>query len=115
MIIRIKKLRAKTIIGVFDWEKTTPREVVINLEMELDNEKATESDKLEDTLDYDTLSKKLVAAAAESKFELIEKLAKHLLDIVFEDKRIIRTRVELDKPGAVKEAKSVGIVLERKR
>jgi len=112
MIIKIKELKTKTIIGVFDWEKNQEREVIISLELEVDNNCGSDSDNIADTIDYDTLSKKIIEETAKSRFNLIEKLAKHLIDIIMQDKRIKHARIEIDKPGAVKEAKSVSVVYE---
>ena len=115
MIIKIKNLKARTIIGVFDWEKKQERDLFINLEMQINASQAIQSDNIQDTLDYDTISKTIIQETAKTRFDLIEKLAAHLLDIIMQDERIIYSKIEIDKPGAIKQAESVSVVHERKR
>jgi FolB domain-containing protein len=113
MIVRIKNLKAHTIIGIHDWEKKQEREVILNIEMECDGAKSIASDDIKDTLDYDAISQMVVAEVAKSRFELIEKLASHLVDLILQDKRITKARLELDKPNAIQTAESVSVVVER--
>ena len=115
MIVRIKNLKVQTIIGVFDWEKEQERDLFINLELHFDGDKSANSDDIKDTLDYDSISKTLIAETAKTRFDLIEKLSTHLLDFIMQDERIQKAIIEIDKPGAVKEAESVSVVEERAR
>jgi FolB domain-containing protein len=115
MIIKIKNLRVKTIIGVHAWEKKQKRDVVVNLEMEFDGNKAANTDDIADTLDYDHINQMLIEEISNSKFNLIEKLCRHLLDKIMADKRISRAKIEIDKPKALKNGESVSIVEEAVR
>ncbi len=115
MIIKIKNLRAKTIIGVYEWEKQTERELVLNIELEIDGSKACQTDKVADTLDYDVLSKMLIAEIAASSFELLERLSAHLLDKIMANKIVHRAKIEIDKGGVVKDVDSVSVIDERTR
>lgn len=112
MIIRIKNLRLRAIVGVNPWERTDPQAVIINLEVEFDGQEAEHSDNLEDTIDYRTISKKVIELVEKSQYQLIETLAGNVLRTVMEDKRIWRARVEVDKPNAVKSADSTSVELE---
>jgi D-erythro-7,8-dihydroneopterin triphosphate epimerase len=114
MIIRIKNLRLRAIVGVNPWERTEPQAVIINLEVEFDGQEAARSDNLEDTIDYRTISKKVIELVENSQYQLIETLAGNVLRTVMEDKRICRARVEVDKPNAVKSADSTSVELEVK-
>ncbi|MDP6558669.1 MAG: dihydroneopterin aldolase, partial [Candidatus Binatia bacterium] len=89
MKIRIKDLRLKTVIGVDDWEREQKQEVVVNLEIEIDDERAAETDRIEDTINYKTLSKRILQETEGSQFFLIERLARRVLEISLEDKRVI--------------------------
>jgi len=115
MIILIKNLCVETIIGVHDWEKTTPRELFITLEIEFDGSKAIKSDNIADTPNYDDISKMLADETANSRFELIEKLAGHLLYKVMDDERISYAKIEISKPRAIENAETVCVIEEIKR
>ena len=109
MIIRIKNLRLRTIIGIYDWERTELQDVIINAEIEFDGAKATSSDNIQDTIDYKTINKKIIEMVESSKFFLLEKLADTILKIIMEDKKVIKAKVEVDKPGALRFTDSVSI------
>ena len=115
MIIKISRLRLRVTIGVYDWEKTAPREVLVNISMETANEKATESDALEHTVDYDALSSKIRTYAESRSFQLIEKLAGDLLRIVLENPLVKHSTVEIEKPGAVKFCDTVSVTVSGDR
>ena len=112
MIIKIKNFKTTTIVGVHAWEKNTPREVIYNVEIEIDCNACTASDDILDTVDYDKVSEILVHESQTQKFSLIEKLAHHVALKIKNDFKAKRVKVELDKPGAVKLAESVSVTYE---
>jgi len=114
-LIKIKNLRVKTIIGVKPHERRRKQEVVINLQLEFDGEKAARSDHLADAVDYESIGRRIVADAAKRKFHLLERLCRHVLELAMENPRVLRATVEIDKPGALQSADSVSItaVLDR--
>jgi FolB domain-containing protein len=114
-IIRITDLCLRTIIGLYDWERTTKQDVVINAEIYFDASKAAKSDRVEDTIDYKTINKAIIKHVEESKYFLIEKMANAILAIIMEDPKTQGAKVRVDKPGALRFAKSVSIELEAKR
>ncbi len=109
MKIHIKNLRIKTIIGINDCERAEKQDVIVNVEVELDATRATETDRIEDTINYKTLTKRIISEVELSEFYLVEKLAHHILNIVLENKKIKRGTVEVDKPHAVRFADSVSV------
>ena len=109
MIFRIKNLRLRTIIGIHDWERIEKQDVIINAEFEFNAEKAAKSDKIEETLDYKKLNKEIIEVIESSQFFLIEKLADIILSVIMKYKGIIRAKVEVDKPGALRFADSVSV------
>jgi len=109
MKVKIKNLRARTVIGVHEWEKELPQEVLINITMEFFVDAAVKSDCIDDTVNYRVVKKKILQAVENSKFELLEKLAAHVLKIVMEDQRIKSAVVEIDKPNALRFADSVSV------
>lgn len=109
MIIKIENLKLRTIIGVFDWEKRIKQDVTINIEIEFDGKNAGLSDNIEDTVDYKSLNKKIINYVEKNSFNLLEKMAICIGDIVMEDIRAKKTTVKVDKPGALRFAESVSI------
>jgi D-erythro-7,8-dihydroneopterin triphosphate epimerase len=114
-IIRITDLGLRTIIGLYDWERTTKQDVIINAEIYFDASKAVKSDKVDDTVDYKTINKKIIKHVEESQYFLIEKMAGEILKIIMEEPKVDAAKVRVDKPGALRFAKSVSIELEAKR
>ena len=115
MIIKIKNLRLKTKIGVYDFEKNLNREIIINAEIEIKNDKSASSDKLSDTVDYDNLTTQIKNLVKENQFKLIEKLAGEIVKKIMKDQRIKRCKVEIDKTKAIKEVESFSVIIEKTR
>ncbi len=115
MLLKIKNLRLKTAIGVYDWEKNFDREIIINLEIETDFLSAFQSDQLEDAIDYNEIAQKVKKFIHENKFNLIEKMAHSLLAEVMSDFRIKKCKLEIDKVGAIDFVDSASITIEQER
>ena len=111
----IDDLRIQTVIGVFDWEREIRQAVSLDLEMEFDIRQAALSDSIEDTLDYKSVAKRLIGFVEQSEFGLIETLAEHVARIVVKEFNVPEVRVVLHKPGAIRGARDVGVVIERCR
>ncbi len=112
-IVFVEDLRIETVIGIYDWERKIKQTVAIDLEMAFDNRKPAASDKIEDTLDYKAVSKRLIAFVEGSHFELVETLAEKCAQIIREEFRVPWLRLKLSKPGAVRGSKAVGVIIER--
>jgi len=112
-VVFIEDLRIETVIGVFNWERKIKQVVALDLEMAFDNRKPAASDRIEDTLDYKAVSKRLIAFVESSKFELVETLAERCAQIVRDEFGVAWLRLKLSKPGAVTGSKAVGVALER--
>ena len=113
--ILIRDLVARGIIGVNDSEREKPQEILINITMYADIRKAGASDKLEDTINYRTIAKKAIAHAETAKRYTVEALATDIANLCLEEARIDKVCVRVEKPGAVRFAKSVGVEIERSR
>ncbi len=109
MLIRIKNLRLRTIVGINDWERKKFQDVIMNIEIELDGTQVMESDDIEDTIDYKALKKRILEEVEKSRFYLLDKLAGHVLKIIMENDRILQATVEVDKPHALRFADSVSV------
>jgi len=112
-IVYIKELRVQTVIGIFEWERNIRQEVCIDLEMATDVKRAAANDRIEDALDYKSVSKRLIEFVESSEFFLVETLAEKIAGIVLEEFKVPWLRLQLGKPGAVRGAKDVGILIER--
>ncbi|HHS13821.1 MAG TPA: dihydroneopterin aldolase [bacterium] len=115
MIIRIKNLRLRAVIGINDWERKTCQDVIINIEFEFDGTRAAESDDLKDTVDYKNLKMQIMKEVESSRFFLIDKLAHHVLTLIMRDQKVQWARVEVDKPHALRFADSVSVSCEARR
>ena len=109
-IIKIKDLQGLTTLGVYEWEKQAKRLVVLNLEMHLSDHKAGDSDNMEDAVDYAMLEERIVQRLENSSYNLIEKLVTDIGTYILSlDKRIDSVSIEADKPGALRQARSVSV------
>jgi len=112
-IVYIRELRAATVIGVYDWERRVRQTVVLDLELAADNRRAAASDRIGDALDYAALSARVLAYIEGSEFQLIETLAERVAALVIEEFGVPWLRLRLAKPGAVPQARDVGVLIER--
>jgi dihydroneopterin aldolase len=111
----IEALEVECVIGIYDWERKIRQPIVLDLEMAFDNRKPASTDAIEDTLDYKAVSKRLIQFVSESSFGLVETLAERCCAIVIEEFGVAHVRLKLAKPGAVRGAKAVGVIIERSR
>ena len=114
-VIRIKNLLISAIIGFNPEERVNLQDVIINLEIEVDISKAIISDQEEVIYNYKTITKAIIAFVSESKYNLLERLTYEVLQLIMKDQRVIRAKVEIDKPRALRFADSVSVELEEKR
>ena len=112
-LVFIEDLRIETIIGIYDWERTTRQVVAFDVEMAFDNTKPAASDRIEDTLNYKAVSKRLIAFVEASNFELVETLAEQCAAIIRTEFGVRWLRLKLSKLGAVTGSRAVGVVIER--
>ena len=115
MILKIKNLRLRTIIGINKWERKTYQDIIVNITIEFDGTRAVETDDIEDTIDYKKLKKRIIQEGESSKFYLIDKLAGHILQLIMEDDNVQFASVEVDKPHALRFADSVSITCSSRR
>ncbi len=113
--ISITDLSLRTIIGTHDWERKTKQEILINVTLEYAAIKPIANDSLEDTVDYRVLTKKIIKEVESSRFFLLEKLTDFVLKLVMEDRKIKQATVRIDKPHALRFARSVSVELTSKR
>ena len=109
----IEALEIECVIGIYDWERKIKQPLSFDIEMAFDNRKPAASDDIADTLDYKAVSKRLQSFVGESSFGLVETLAERCAEIIMREFGVAWMRLKVAKPGAVRGAKSVGVVIER--
>ena len=112
-LVFIEDLRIDTIVGIYDWERRTRQTIALDIEMAFDNARPAATDAIGDTLDYKAVSKRLIAFVEGSSFELVETLAERCAAILREEFGVTWLRLKLSKPGAVRGARAVGVIIER--
>lgn len=111
----IKDLSVRGVIGVENWEREKPQEILINLILFADLRKAGESDDIEDTVNYRTISKKIMAHTEGANRFTVEALAADIAKICLAEPAVQKARVRVEKPGAVRFSQSVGVEIERSK
>jgi D-erythro-7,8-dihydroneopterin triphosphate epimerase len=111
--IHIKDLHLRTIIGINDEERRNRQDVLINIVMDVDTLAAGRSDDIDDAVNYRTITKLIIQLVEDSQFYLVEKMAAEIAAICLDNPRVERARVTVEKPGALRFARSVGVTIER--
>ena len=109
----ITDLVARGILGVNDSERDKPQEIRINIILDTDQSKAGKSDDIQDCVNYSTVAKKVIAHTETARRFTVEALAADLARLCLEEPGVIKVRVRVEKPGAVRFARSVGVEIER--
>ena len=109
----IQNLKARGILGIHDWERVTPREIIINATIFTDTRSAAQSDDIDDCINYSEMARKLRAHAEHAARMTVEALANDLAQICLQEPKALKVIMRVDKPGAVPEAESVGVEVER--
>lgn len=113
--IIIKDLLLRAIIGINDWEREKKQDILINITLSGDLRAVGESDKIEETINYRTLTKKIIEHVEESARYTVEALAADIAKLCLSAEGVQRAQVRVEKPGALRFAKSVGVEIERSR
>lgn len=112
-IIYLRDLRIDTVIGIYDWERRMKQTIILDLEMGTDIRKAANSDNIDDTLNYKAVAKRLMTYVGDSEFELVETLAERITEIIMTEFAVPWCRLSLNKKGAVRGVRDVGVIIER--
>jgi FolB domain-containing protein len=111
----INDLLVRGIIGIREWERKKAQDILINVTVFTDTTRAGETDDIQYSVDYSTLAKKMQSHAETAACLTVEALANDLAKLCLEDEMVKRVIVRVEKPGAVRFAKSVGVEVERSR
>ncbi|KAA3640454.1 MAG: dihydroneopterin aldolase [Armatimonadetes bacterium] len=113
--ILIKDLSVSGIIGINPDERTTPQEILVNAVLFTDTRPAASSDDIGDAVNYRTITKKMIAHIEAGEPMLVERLVEELADVCLADDRVKTVTISVEKPGALRHARSVGIRITRSR
>lgn len=112
-IIYLNDLRIDAIIGIYDWERRTKQRIILDIEMGTDISKAAASENVDDTIDYKAVAKRIITFVSDSEFELVETLAEKITEIILAEFNVPWCRLRLNKQGAVRGVRDVGVLIER--
>jgi dihydroneopterin aldolase len=113
--IFLRGLTCECIIGFIDWERRVKQTVVLDIELPVDCTRAAASDQVADTLDYKKVAKRVLGFIEASDFKLVETLAQRLALTILEEFSLPWVRLSLNKPGAIRGSRDVGVTIERVR
>jgi 7,8-dihydroneopterin aldolase/epimerase/oxygenase len=114
-IIFLRGLEVECLIGFIDWERRIRQKVVIDFEMPVDCRRAAASDAVADTLDYKRVAKRIIAFVGASEFQLVETLAHRTALLILDEFGLEWIRISINKPGAIRGSRDVGVAIERTR
>ena len=112
-IVYISHLKIDTVIGVYEWEKNIKQTIVLDVELYCDTTRAAATDDLTLALDYAAISSRITAYIEASRFQLIESLAEKTAALVLSEFPVSKLKLQIAKPGAITNARDVGIIIER--
>ncbi len=113
--IRIEDLLLRCIIGVNEWEREQKQDVLLTITLTTDTRAAGRSDRIEDTVNYRSLTKRIIEQVEASQFLLVEALAESVAALCLNDPKVAAVEVRVEKPGALRFARSVGVTVTRAR
>ena len=111
--IIIRDLLARGVLGINDWERKQPQDILVNLTLFADLRRAASSDDIADTVNYRTITKAILAHVETSARYTVEALAGDIARLCLGQPGVVRVRVRVEKPGALRFARSVGVEIER--
>lgn len=112
-IIYLHDLKIDCVIGIWEWERRTTQTIVFDIDMAMDVRRAAASDRIEDTVNYKAVAKRLISFVNASEFQLVETLAEKTAEIIVTEFNVSWVRVRLNKKGAIRGAADVGVIIER--
>ena len=113
--IYIRDLKFRCIVGVFPEERREKQDVIVNLTLWADLRQACVSDAIEDTVDYKQIKQEILLHCEQSAFALVEALAQSIAEICLTNPHVQQVQVAVEKPTALRFARTVGVEIVRSR
>ena len=112
-IVYLRDVKIETVIGIFDWERQIKQTVILDIDMATDVAAAAATDRIEDALDYKVVTKRIIEFVEASEFQLVETLAERIADLLRNEFKIPWLKLTVNKKGALRGARDVGVIIER--
>lgn len=113
--IVIKDLLVRGIVGINESERRKRQDILINLAMQADIRPSGESDDITQTVNYRTVAKSIINMVEGSSYYTVEKLATEVARLILMEHEVFEVTVAVEKPGALRFARSVGVTITRSR
>ncbi len=113
-IIFLHDFKAKTLIGIYPWERVVPQTIQLDLEIALPTSRACQSDNIEDALDYALIIERINEILANRHFSLLEALAEHIAQTILTEFQSPWVKVSVAKLGIIRGVKKLGVRIERR-
>ena len=112
--IEIRDLLLRGIVGINETERRKRQDILLNLTLVTDTQAAAASDDIQDTVNYRTVTKSIIELVESSSFFTVEKMAHEVARLVLTDHPVQEVTVTVEKPGALRFARSVGVTITRR-
>ena len=113
--IFLSEVKVQTKLGVPEWERITPQTIILDIEIGYDLSHACQSDDVNDTIDYGAVVNRVRETLQENSFQLVEKLAEHLCQLIITEFNALEVKIKVAKPAILPGLKALGVVITRKK
>ena len=114
-IVFIKDFIIEEIIGIHEHEKIKKQKIKFNIILNVNHNFVPDEKDIKSIVDYEKITNKLESLTKSKKYNFLESLAEDSFKEIFEDKRIKSVTIKIEKPDAIKNAKSVGVEVFKTR
>jgi len=111
--IFLSEVKVQTKLGVPEWERMTPQTIILDIEIGYDLSNACQSDDVSDTIDYGAVVNRVRETLQENSFQLVEKLAEHLSQLILKEFNALSVKIKVAKPTVLPGLKALGVIIER--
>jgi dihydroneopterin aldolase len=111
--IFISELKVQTKLGVPDWERMVPQNIILDIEIGYDLSMAGKSDSIADTIDYGAVVGRIRETLSKHSFQLVEALAEHICQLIFTEFQALNVKIKVAKPAVLPGLKALGVIIER--
>lgn len=109
----IHDLLVRGVIGVTEREREHPQDILVNITLFTDTRKGAQTDDINDLVSYRTVAKAVYAYVEKAARYTVEALAADIAELCLKEEGVQGVRVRVEKPGAVRFSRSVGVEIER--
>lgn len=111
----VRDLELMALIGIYDHEKTDPQRIIVNIDLSVQEGEGPKDDDIGHVVSYEIVVKKVEQIIADGHINLVETLCEKIAAACLRDRRVVAARVRVEKPDIIRNARSVGVEIERQR